>query len=61
MALARGPSSFGTSEISRHLLTNVWVVEQFLPVKFQVQGRLGEPGHVRVEGVGPLSRREIEG
>ena len=61
MALAQGPSSFTTSEISRHLLTNVWVVEQFLPVKFQVQGRLGTPGRVRVEGIGPLSRREIEG
>ncbi|MCD6336486.1 MAG: RNA 3'-phosphate cyclase [Candidatus Latescibacteria bacterium] len=55
MALARGPSSFTTSQISRHLLTNVWVVEQFLPVKFQVQGRLGEPGRVRVEGIGLLS------
>ena len=55
MALARGPSLFTTSQISRHLLTNVWVVERFLPVKFQVQGRLGEPGSVRVDGVGPLS------
>ena len=54
MALARGRSSFTTSQISRHLLTNVWVVEQFLPVKFQVEGKLGEPGSVRVEGIGPL-------
>jgi len=55
MALARGRSSFATSQISRHLLTNVWVVEQFLPVKFQVEGRMGESGSVRVEGVGLLS------
>lgn len=37
MALAEGKSSF-TSEISNHVLTNIWVVEQFLPVKFKIEG-----------------------
>jgi len=52
LALAEGKSSFSVSEISSHLLTNIWVVEQFLPVEFKVEGKLGEAGSVSVEGVG---------
>ena len=51
MALAQGRSCFTTASISQHLLTNIWVVEQFLPVKFQLKGQLGEPGEVCVEGI----------
>lgn len=51
MALAKGKSSF-TSEISNHILTNSWVMEQFLPVKFKIKGSLGEVGEVVVEGIG---------
>ena len=52
IALANGCSSFTTSKITRHLLTNIWVVEQFLPLKFKVDGELGEPGRIEVEGIG---------
>lgn len=52
MALAEGPSCFTTSRISLHLLTNIWVAEQFLPVKFQVDGEEGQPGRISVDGVG---------
>lgn len=52
MALADGESSYTTTQITRHLLTNIWVVEEFLPLKFEVGGKLGEPGQVRVEGIG---------
>jgi RNA 3'-terminal phosphate cyclase (GTP) len=31
-----------------HLLTNVWVVEQFLDVRFEVEGEEGEKGRVRL-------------
>ncbi len=51
MALAEGESSF-TSEISNHVLTNIWVVEQFLSVKFKVKGERGELGSVSVKGTG---------
>ena len=52
MALAQGPSSFITSRITQHLLTCIWVVEQFLPVKFQIDGAEGEGGKVmRVDDV----------
>jgi RNA 3'-terminal phosphate cyclase (ATP) len=46
LALASGLSSFTTSEITPHLLTCIWVVEQFLPVKFEVEGNEGEAGRV---------------
>jgi len=48
LALARGPSAFTTCEITQHLLTNVWVVEQFLDVRFEIEGEEGEKGRVRV-------------
>ncbi|MEA3459390.1 MAG: RNA 3'-terminal phosphate cyclase [Chloroflexota bacterium] len=37
MALAGSPSAFTTSEITQHLLTNIWVVEQFIGAKFEVK------------------------
>jgi len=52
IALAQGQSYFTTSRISLHLLTNIWVVEQFLPVKFKVDGQEGQPGYVSVDGIG---------
>ncbi|MBW2171141.1 MAG: RNA 3'-terminal phosphate cyclase [Deltaproteobacteria bacterium] len=36
MALAKGPSTLTTQGITNHLTTNIWVIEQFLPVRFQV-------------------------
>ena len=49
MALAKGRSSLIAGRITRHLATNMWVIEQFLPVRFQVDE---EAGGVSVEGVG---------
>ena len=51
-ALAEGRSRFTTSQVSQHLLTNVWVTEQLLPVRFEVEGEIGEEGRVAVEGIG---------
>lgn len=50
LALARGSSAFTTCEITMHLLTNVWVVEQFLDVRFEVEGEEGGKGRVQVVG-----------
>ena len=52
MALAKGRSSFSTSKLTAHLLANISVAEQFLPVKFWVAGDEGKPGEVSVYGVG---------
>ena len=46
MALAEEESSFTTSRITRHLTTNIWLVQQFLPVRFEVNGAEDEPGEV---------------
>jgi RNA 3'-terminal phosphate cyclase (ATP) len=48
LALTRGASEFTTSRITRHLLTNIQVVQQFIDCNIQVTGREGEAGIVRV-------------
>lgn len=51
MALARGASRMSVARITRHLLTNAWVVGQFLPdVRIEVEGAEGGPGRVEVYG-----------
>lgn len=51
LALAHGRSEFTTSRVTQHLLTNIWVVQRFLNVTIEVEGREGEPGTVRVSGM----------
>jgi len=46
LALAAGESTFTTCQITEHLLTNVWVVEQFLGPRFKIEGEKGEVGRV---------------
>jgi RNA 3'-terminal phosphate cyclase (ATP) len=50
LALAEGPSRFTTEAVTSHLLTNVWVIEQFLGPRFQIKGALGQPGEVFCQG-----------
>jgi len=52
LARARGPSSLITPEITLHLLTNLWVIEQFLGPTFEVRGELGERGEISCRGEG---------
>ncbi len=51
MALAEGESRAITWQVSRHLLTNVWVVRQFLARELNVEGEPGTPGMLVVKGV----------
>jgi RNA 3'-terminal phosphate cyclase (ATP) len=46
LAVTPGEHRFTTSKITQHLLTNTWVIEQFLPVRFEVEGGVGEAGLV---------------
>lgn len=39
MALAGG-GKFTVSEVTNHCKTNIWVIEKFLPVKFEINGNL---------------------
>ena len=50
LALAQGPSSFTTEAVTSHLLTNLWVIEQFLGPRFEVRGNPGEPGEIICQG-----------
>jgi RNA 3'-terminal phosphate cyclase (ATP) len=46
MALAKEESRFTTSRITRHLTTNIWLIQQFLPVRFEVTGAQEKSGEV---------------
>ncbi|USS41622.1 RNA 3'-terminal phosphate cyclase [Thermococcus aggregans] len=46
--LAFAGGEIWVSKITKHLVTNVWVVEQFFGKIFEVEGEIGKPGKVRV-------------
>jgi RNA 3'-terminal phosphate cyclase (ATP) len=51
MALAEGDSLVTVSNVTGHLKTNLWVIEQFLPVKFRLEeDPAGPGGTLRVTG-----------
>jgi RNA 3'-terminal phosphate cyclase (ATP) len=50
LGVSKGVSSFTTAEISGHLLTNLWVIEKFLGIQYTVEGEIGKPGRVTIEG-----------
>ncbi len=50
-ACAAGQSHFSVAQVTRHLLTNSWVVEQFGAARVAVEGAMGEPGGVTVTPV----------
>lgn len=52
MALANGRSALTTARVSRHLLTNLWTIQQFMPIKVVLEGGLGEPGRLAIDGAG---------
>lgn len=48
IALAQGRSCFVAEAITEHLRTNIWVIEQFLPVAFEVDEQSGKVGVKRI-------------
>jgi RNA 3'-terminal phosphate cyclase (ATP) len=46
MALSAGICQMVTSRITEHLITNLNVVNSFLPIKTHVAGRVGKPGSI---------------
>ena len=52
LVLAGGPSEYRVSAVTQHLLTNVDTVRHFVDRAITVEGRLGEPGVVRVAAAG---------
>lgn len=50
VALAKGESLVGCSELTMHAFTNVWLVKNVLNVEASVEGELGKPFILRVKG-----------
>ena len=48
LAVAKGGSSFTTSRITNHLLTNLWVIKKFLGVEYHLEGEQGKSGRVAI-------------
>jgi RNA 3'-phosphate cyclase len=46
MAMAKGNSSFSTTQMTNHLLTNLWIIRHFLHVRVETQGEIGKIGRV---------------
>ncbi len=46
LSLAREDSSFTTSRITQHLITNLRVIEKFLNIRYEIQGELNAEGRV---------------
>ncbi len=40
LAFANGESAISVAEVTEHVKTNIWVIEQFLPVKFEIRGNV---------------------
>ncbi len=45
---AEGPSTFPVAEVSSHLVTNAFVIRQFVDRNIEIEGSEGEPGIVRI-------------
>jgi RNA 3'-terminal phosphate cyclase (ATP) len=48
LSLAKGPSEYTTTEVTRHLLTNIAVIGRFIERDIVVEGVEGNPGRVRI-------------
>ncbi|MFW9843799.1 MAG: RNA 3'-terminal phosphate cyclase [Candidatus Thorarchaeota archaeon] len=50
LAIAEGESRIGISEITSHLTTNLWTIEQILGTTIQLEGVVGESGVLTITG-----------
>jgi RNA 3'-terminal phosphate cyclase len=50
LAVASGLSKIGVTEITSHLVTNIWVLEKILGTRIELEGSVGESGVLRVHG-----------
>jgi len=55
LAVADGNSEFRTSVITLHTITNARIAELVSGAKITIDGEVGKPGKVRVEGIGLAS------
>jgi RNA 3'-terminal phosphate cyclase (ATP) len=57
LAFAFTVSELRTSKVTQHLLTNSEIIKAFLPVDLEINGRVNQPGLIRIGG-GGLSREQ---
>jgi RNA 3'-terminal phosphate cyclase (ATP) len=50
LALASGTSTFSTERVTPHLTTNAAILQEFLPGRIKIEGEVGQPGRVTIEG-----------
>ena len=50
LAIAKGESKIGITEITPHLTTNLWTIEQILGTSTILEGNIGELGFLTVNG-----------
>jgi RNA 3'-terminal phosphate cyclase (ATP) len=55
LAFCQGPSEFTTSCVTRHLLTNLWVIGQFMDVDTEVEGSEGQEGRILIRPPAPAA------
>jgi RNA 3'-phosphate cyclase len=51
LAIAKGESKIGLTEVTSHLQTNLWVTERILGAEMQIDGNLGQAGILTVKGL----------
>lgn len=56
LSLMNADSEFRTDAVTQHLLTNAHVIQQFLPVKIDIDGEVDQPGLVQISGAAKLLR-----
>jgi RNA 3'-terminal phosphate cyclase (ATP)/RNA 3'-terminal phosphate cyclase (GTP) len=61
LALAEGESEVTVAEVTNHCLTNICVIEKFLPVKFEVTAGRGSPARILVKPEGHLPDQNLPG
>jgi RNA 3'-terminal phosphate cyclase (ATP) len=52
LALASGRSTFTTQRLTQHTLTNAQLIQQWLDIPVQLNGRLNEAGQIEISGLG---------
>jgi len=52
LALAESFSEITVEKITNHCLTNIWVIEKILGIKFEVSGKKDSLGKLKVKGIG---------
>lgn len=48
LSLSKEESSFTTSSISQHLITNLWAIRKFLNISYDIEGEIGKEGRVHI-------------